>query len=91
MSVDLSKLADKWPSHYVARDKVSEFTGGMIKGRTLANLDARGLGPKRFYIGKRRVVYGVEDLITWLEARTSEADQFDRASGLSKKRGGENA
>jgi hypothetical protein len=65
---NLSHLADKWPSSIVARRKVSDFTGGLLNEKTLANLDSIGQGPPRTRIG-RLVVYKVSDLIGWLEAR----------------------
>lgn len=67
--VDLSILAARWPSPFVAREKISEFTGGIITPKTLANLDSTGDGPQgRITIG-RKVAYPVVELITWLESR----------------------
>lgn len=67
---DLSKLRDSWPSSYVSRDKVSEFSGGMINARNLANLDSVGKGPAgRFRVGGKKIAYPVDSLITWLEGR----------------------
>ena len=64
-----TRLAENWPSAFVAREKVSEFSGGVLHPRTLANLDSLGKGPKgRVRIG-RKVAYPVENLIKWLEAR----------------------
>lgn len=81
--VDLSTLADKWPSAIVARDRVYEFSGGLIKPGRLANLDSQGLGPKgRMRIG-RKVCYPVENVIEWLENRARLAE--NRAQSVSKK------
>jgi hypothetical protein len=68
---DLSSMLRRWPSPYIARDKVSEFTGGIINPRTLANLDSQGLGPKiRIRVG-RKIAYNVEDFCAWLESRAN--------------------
>lgn len=62
-------LADKWPSAFVAREKVSEFTGGIISPGYVANLDCHGEGPEgRVRIG-RKVAYPVKLFIQWLERR----------------------
>lgn len=67
--LDLSSLADRWPSSYVAREKVEEFSGGIINAKYLANLDSQGTGIKdRIRIG-RKIVYPVSSLISWLESR----------------------
>ena len=67
--VNLSPLAARWPSPFVAREKVGEFTGGIISPKTLANLDSSGGGPKgRITVG-RKVAYPVAELIVWLESR----------------------
>ncbi len=36
--IDLSTLANSWPSAFVARHKVGEFTGGIVTPGYLANL-----------------------------------------------------
>ncbi len=70
---NLSHLANKWPSSVVAREKVGEFTGGIISPKTMANLDATGEGPKgRITVG-RKVAYPVDLLIAWLESRAKLA------------------
>jgi len=71
--INLSLLAAKWPSSLVAREKVGEFTGGIITPKTLANLDATGEGPKgRITVG-RKVAYPVGAFISWLESRSKMA------------------
>ena len=63
------KMAARWPSTIVAREKIGEFTGGTISPAYMANLDAKGLGPaRRIRIG-RKAAYSVEDLVAWLEDR----------------------
>jgi len=67
--VDLSKMADKWPSEVIFRNKVGEFTGGLVSGRHMANLDSLGEGIEdRFYIGNK-TGYWVGSFIAWLQAR----------------------
>jgi hypothetical protein len=71
--IDLSILAARWPSSIVAREKVSEFTGGIINPKTMANIDSLGEGPKgRITVG-RKVAYPVAQLISWLEDRSNMA------------------
>lgn len=60
--------AENWPSHYVTRNQITTFTEGFMSRQTMANLDSRGEGPRRFKMGKK-VVYRVDDFIEWLEAR----------------------
>ncbi|WAC08054.1 MAG: hypothetical protein OS130_02340 [Thermodesulfobacteriota bacterium] len=66
---NLTAMAAKWPSEFVSRERVSEFSGGILHPRTLANLDSKGEGPKRIRIG-RKVAYNVHDLCDWLAKRT---------------------
>lgn len=64
-------MAEKWPSTIIARKKVGEFTGGAIDPRTMANLDSLGEGIRdRFRLGKT-IVYPVQSLIEFLEARSN--------------------
>lgn len=68
-NIDLSFLAEGWPSEIVWREKVGQFSGGVLDPKTMANLDSCGKGPAgRFRIG-RKVVYTVEALIRWIEDR----------------------
>ncbi len=67
--VDLSHLAARWPSSIVAREKVGEFTGGIISPKTIANLDASGDGPQERVTIGRKVGYPVTPFIVWLESR----------------------
>jgi hypothetical protein len=66
---DLTPLKTSWGAPYVERQKVSEFSGGILHPRTMSNLDARDEGPPgRFRIGKK-IAYPVDSLISWMEAR----------------------
>lgn len=68
--IDLSHLAEKWPSGWVSREKISDFTGGALSSGRLANLDSVGQGPPgRMKVG-RKIVYPVDELVSWLEERT---------------------
>lgn len=69
--IDLSGLAEKWPSTIVFRGEIKNFTGGMVAPGTLANADCSGEGPAgRFKIGKK-TGYTVKSLISWLESRAN--------------------
>jgi hypothetical protein len=63
------EMADKWPSAVVARTQINNFTGGMMSGKYLANLDSQGAGPERITCG-RRVAYPIDSLVTWLRERS---------------------
>ena len=71
-------LAAKWPSAFVSRDRIEQFTGGIMSQRYLANLDSRGLGPKNRVRVGRKVAYPVDDLIAWLESRVSKTDEQNK-------------
>jgi len=65
------KMAERWPSSIVSRTEISHFTGGIIAEKYLANLDCAGKGPKgRIRIG-RKVAYPVNEVVKWLESRSS--------------------
>jgi hypothetical protein len=67
---NLGHLATKWPSTIVARKRISEFSGGILSEKYMANLDCLGQGPPRLHIG-RQVAYPVDTLITWMQDRAS--------------------
>lgn len=68
---DFQFLKKHWPSGIVARTAVTEFSGGLLDAKTLANLDSLGEGPSKGRLG-RKIFYRVDDLISWMEARTKE-------------------
>ena len=68
---DLQFLKNKWPSAIVARSKVQDFTGGLIKGTTIANLDSMGDGPPETVRIGRAVGYPVDSFVAWLERRVA--------------------
>ena len=71
---DFKTLAASWPSGIVARSEVGRFSGGVITPSYLANQDSQAKGPRnRLRIG-RKVAYPVQDLVRWLEARSTDLD-----------------
>jgi hypothetical protein len=65
----LNKLKEKWPSPFVSRDRIEEFTEGLFKQTSMSTLDARGDGiSPRYRIGNR-VFYRTSDAIDWLKAK----------------------
>ncbi len=64
------KMAEKWPSVWVARTEAEKFSGGMISEKYLANLDSAGKGPAGRIRCGRKVVYPVNEFVKWLEARS---------------------
>ncbi|MCK4789131.1 MAG: hypothetical protein KAV87_35645 [Desulfobacteraceae bacterium] len=74
MQIDFKGLADKWPSTLVARSQVSNFSGGVLNSKYLANLDSLGKGPKeRIRVG-RQIVYSVDSLIAFMEKRAEAVE-----------------
>ena len=66
---NFSSMADRWPSSFVARESVSDFSGGILNPRTMANFDSKGVGPSgRVRVG-RKIAYPVDSLVCWLENR----------------------
>lgn len=67
---DFSQLASRWPSAFVARDSIREFSGGMITPGYLANLDSLGDGPAGKVRCGRKIAYPVTEVVKWLEKRS---------------------
>jgi hypothetical protein len=68
--LDFSSLAARWPSSIVAREQISQFTGGLYSPSYMANMDSKGAGPEgRIRIGGK-IAYPVSALIAWLEKRS---------------------
>ncbi|SPD75677.1 hypothetical protein PITCH_A720017 [uncultured Desulfobacterium sp.] len=70
-TVDLSYLADNWPSPLVARNQLLEFSGGLLHPRTMANHDCFGTGPKNPIRVGRKIGYPVKSIIEWMEERAA--------------------
>jgi len=64
------EMEDMWPSAILARTEVERFTGGMLSGKYLANLDSLGIGPARVVVG-RRVGYPVHQFVSWMRKRSN--------------------
>ena len=65
----LNALESKWSSTIVPRERFSEFTGGLLHPRTLANYDSRGEGPAGKMKCGNKVVYSLDSAIDWLRNR----------------------
>lgn len=63
---DLWELAEKWPSPYVARKRMPEFTGGGVSVKYMANRDYEGTGPEGRFVLNGNIMYPVKTLIPWL-------------------------
>jgi hypothetical protein len=60
------KLIDSWPSEIVARSEIEKFTGGLLRSKTLANMDCQGTGPEGKITFGRNVGYFKRPLVQWL-------------------------
>jgi hypothetical protein len=72
-----------WKSPVITREKLEEITGGMLKARTLANLDCQGKGIKGgTRIGQKTLVYPVENVIAFLDDKISRysSQSYDKQS-----------
>lgn len=56
-------MKNKWPSVIVGREKIPEFTGGLISSRYMANLDSQGQGPPKKIKFGRKIGYPIDSLI----------------------------
>lgn len=75
-TVDLSFMADKWPSAIVPRSAIGDFTGGLVSAGTLGN-DDKGL--TRIRRGQK-VFYRVDELILWLAKDCHIVDNNDKTA-----------
>lgn len=73
MQHDLTAMKTKWPSAFVARKDVGDFTGGLISPGTVANADSRNEGPEGAIRIGRNVGYGVDEFLAWLAKRVVAA------------------
>jgi hypothetical protein len=74
----LDKLKEKWPSPFVSRDRIGEFTDGMLKQSSMNTMDARGDGIcPRYRIGNR-VFYETEKVVEWLKVRVKIGGNYGR-------------
>lgn len=64
----LDRMAERWPSEFIARKKVEEFTGGLLTGKTVANFEARKEGPPKIKWG-RNAGYPKGPFVEWFKRR----------------------
>lgn len=70
-----TRMAKEWPSPLVAAAEVKHFSGGIISGKTLANLRSRGeTVPDSIKVGARRA-YQADSLADWLRQRATTAQE----------------
>lgn len=68
----LDELRNTWPSTIVARSHFDRFSGYTISGKTIANLESLGQGPRnKFFIGGK-AAYSVDDAIDFLRSRIGQ-------------------
>lgn len=68
----LRKLAEKWPSTFVARSEIFEFSGGLVASGTAANNDSAQTGIPGAFRVSRKIAYPVDSAIEWLVSRLEE-------------------
>ena len=62
----LDEMCEKWPSPWVARGKMAEFTNGLLSGKSMANYDWRRIGPPKARFGSK-VGYWKKPLVQWIK------------------------
>jgi hypothetical protein len=75
-------MASRWPSTVVARSEIPAFTGGMMSEKYISNLDSSGDGPANVIKCGKKIVYPINDLITWLEKRSSPRGSGNPVPGI---------
>jgi len=67
----LDSLADKWPSTVVSRAELHKLTGGVLNGRTMANIESLGTSDRiPCFRMKKTVFYTVSDVIDYIKRNT---------------------
>ncbi len=67
----LKRMEEKWPSEFIARTKIGEFTGGLISSKSMANYESDGVGPKGQIKCGGKAGYIKTSFIEWLRPRLS--------------------
>ena len=62
----LLQAGEKWPTTFVPRSRVPEFTGGLYSVGTMANADCAGVGPEGGFRIGRQWCYPTSSLVDWL-------------------------
>ena len=70
--IDLDKLAEDWPSPFVARSEMENFTKGLYKPRSMNTFDGSGKGIKRKLKMRSKIAYLKEDVVEWLKRKKSK-------------------
>ncbi len=65
----IRQAGESWPTTFVARSRIPDFTGGLIAVGTIANRDSAGTGPKGVFKIGRQACYPVAHLCDWLIER----------------------
>jgi hypothetical protein len=81
-SYSFENLKEKWPSPFVSRDRIEEFTDGLFKQHSLNVLDARGDGITPRYCRGSKIFYEMDDVITWLKTKTKTKNMSERKKCL---------
>ncbi|MBW2185880.1 MAG: hypothetical protein JRG71_05600 [Deltaproteobacteria bacterium] len=69
------QMQEKWPSPVVVASQVKTMTGGIVSGKTFANLRCKGEPtPESVMVGRRRA-YITSSVIDWLRQRTEGGAQ----------------
>jgi hypothetical protein len=83
MSDDIfAAMAAKWPSAIVTRPQIETFTGGLIRGSYVANLDAAGDGPPKIKIGRQKWAYPVHEFAEWLRTRSNMEEKVNEKPNM---------
>lgn len=69
------QMADAWKAPVVARSEVSQFSGGLLNPRTIANLDCLGQGPDELVKFGRKVGYLTSALVDWMRKRAESVSK----------------
>ncbi len=67
----MKALIENWPSPIVPRSRFYEFSGGLIKPKTMANIDSLKEGPPRL-TSRKQALYSTVDAAAWLVKRFNE-------------------
>ena len=62
----IDRMAAAWPSEFIARKKVAEFTGFLLTGKTVANYESQKKGPPKVKCG-RTSGYPKRPFVEWLK------------------------
>ena len=83
---DFTQIIKNNQSGYILRTNLTKATGGLLHGRTMANLDSQNIGiPGRITLG-RKVAYPVESVVKYLQSKvTVDSSNTDNDHSFIKK------